>query len=177
MDQRGDMRASDADRQSVADQLRRALDEGRLDLHEYDERLQRAYASKTYEELGSLLTDLPGAVRPERSRLAAASPPPVASTTGTPSSPVLPGRRGWLLAAWSIYLRVVAVTTGIWLVTSIASGELRDFWPIWVAGPWGAVLLVSTVGGLLGGGPRRWHGGRAAIHGCGGYVRSRARGY
>ena len=61
---RDEMRAADADRQAVADKLRAALDEGRLDLHEYDERLQRAYAAKTYGDLDGLLTDLPvGAVR------------------------------------------------------------------------------------------------------------------
>ena len=42
-------------------ELRVALDEGRLDLHGYDERLQRAYAAKTYGELQALLSDLPGA--------------------------------------------------------------------------------------------------------------------
>ena len=63
---RDEMRAGDADRQAVADKLKAALDEGRLDLHEYDERLQRAYAAKTYGELDSLLTDLPGTVPAQR---------------------------------------------------------------------------------------------------------------
>src|ERR1051325_6305229 len=53
------MRAADTDRQKVADQLKTALDEGRLTLHEYDERVGLAYASKTYQELLMLLTDLP----------------------------------------------------------------------------------------------------------------------
>jgi hypothetical protein len=30
------------------------------------------------------------------------------------------------------------------------------FWPGWVAGPWGAVLLVQTVTGLANGEPQRW---------------------
>ena len=33
------LRAADADRQKVADQLKAALDEGRLSLHEYDDRV------------------------------------------------------------------------------------------------------------------------------------------
>jgi len=37
---RDHMRAADADRRRVADHLRAALGEGRLDLHEYDERLR-----------------------------------------------------------------------------------------------------------------------------------------
>src|SRR4051812_33730964 len=58
------MRAADADREKVADQLKAALDEGRLSLDEYDDRVRTAYAAKTYQELLLLLTDLP---RPGRS--------------------------------------------------------------------------------------------------------------
>lgn len=178
MDQRGDMRASDADRQGVADQLRKALDEGRLDLHEYDERLQRAYAAKTYAELGSLLTDLPGTVGPDRARLAAAPPPPAAPVSGAPSAASAADTRRWLAATWGVYLNVVTITTAIWLVTSIASGELHYFWPIWVAGPWGALLLVSTVSGLVGGAPRHWQRSHGQWHGHPGRyaARGRARG-
>jgi hypothetical protein len=28
----------------------------------------------------------------------------------------------------------------------IGSGEFHYFWPIWVIGPWGAVLLAQTLG-------------------------------
>ncbi|MBM0227071.1 DUF1707 domain-containing protein, partial [Micromonospora sp. ATA51] len=53
------MRAADADRQETADRLRVALEEGRIDLFEYDERLQRAYGAKTYGELGQVLAGPP----------------------------------------------------------------------------------------------------------------------
>ena len=46
---RDEMRAGDADRQAVADRLKTALDEGRLDLNEYDERLQKTYAATRAE--------------------------------------------------------------------------------------------------------------------------------
>ncbi len=39
------MRAGDADRERVAEQLRSAHAEGRLELTEYDERVQRAWAA------------------------------------------------------------------------------------------------------------------------------------
>ncbi len=42
------------------------------------------------------------------------------------------------------------------------SQRLLYFWPGWVAGPWGAVLLVSTMTGLLSGEPQRWAAKRAA---------------
>ncbi|MDP9799157.1 signal recognition particle GTPase [Catenuloplanes nepalensis] len=57
---REEMRAADGDREAVAERLRAALNEGRLDLAEFDERLGRAYAAKTYGDLDGLLSDLPG---------------------------------------------------------------------------------------------------------------------
>ncbi|WP_435207160.1 DUF1707 SHOCT-like domain-containing protein [Micromonospora sp. bgisy143] len=149
------MRAADADRETVAERLRVALNEGRLDLHEYDERLQRAYAARTYGELDVLLTDLPPVTPAQRSALAPAAEVPVASGGG----PDAVGMRGstarWLAEVWLPYLRVVAIVVTIWAVTSLLSTELLYFWPIWVAGPWGAVLVVRTVAGLTGGEPRR----------------------
>jgi hypothetical protein len=52
------MRASDADREKVAQVLQQAHGEGRLDLHELDERLASLYAAKTYGELAPLTADL-----------------------------------------------------------------------------------------------------------------------
>jgi hypothetical protein len=63
------LRASDADRDRVADQLRDALAEGRLTPEEHAERLDAVYAAKTYAELAPIVADLPGAGRP-------AAPPP-----------------------------------------------------------------------------------------------------
>jgi hypothetical protein len=56
------MRVSDDDRHKVAEVLRTAAGEGRLDLHELDERLEATYAAKTYGDLVPLTADLP--VRP-----------------------------------------------------------------------------------------------------------------
>ncbi|GAA3335492.1 hypothetical protein GCM10020358_04030 [Amorphoplanes nipponensis] len=53
------LRAADADRHKIADQLKSALDEGRLTLHEYDDRVRQAYAARTYAELLILVADLP----------------------------------------------------------------------------------------------------------------------
>jgi hypothetical protein len=53
------MRASDADRDRVADALREAYAEGRLDVEEHNERIERAYQAKTLGELTPLLADLP----------------------------------------------------------------------------------------------------------------------
>jgi len=54
------MRASDADRERVAEVLREAAGDGRLTMDELDERLGAAYAAKTYAELEPITHDLPG---------------------------------------------------------------------------------------------------------------------
>jgi uncharacterized protein DUF1707 len=53
------LRASHADRDRVAEVLRVAAGDGRLDPEELDERLERALTAKTYAELAALTTDLP----------------------------------------------------------------------------------------------------------------------
>ncbi|MFC9157694.1 DUF1707 domain-containing protein [Streptomyces bauhiniae] len=54
-----DLRASDADRERVAEILRDGLAEGRLDMAEFEERLESAYKARTYGELAPLTSDLP----------------------------------------------------------------------------------------------------------------------
>jgi len=53
------LRISDADRHKVAELLRDAAGEGRIDLEELDERLEATYAAKTYADLVPLTIDLP----------------------------------------------------------------------------------------------------------------------
>ncbi|WP_435882306.1 DUF1707 SHOCT-like domain-containing protein [Streptomyces kronopolitis] len=57
----GDLRASDADRDRVAEILREALAEGRLDPEEHAERIDTVYRAKTMGELEPVLRDLPAA--------------------------------------------------------------------------------------------------------------------
>src|SRR3954469_13931531 len=83
------LRASDAERERVAEALRRHHLDGRLDTEELQERLERAYAARTTGELAPLLADLPA------ERETARRPRPVASL-GAP--PVLLGAVGVLLA-------------------------------------------------------------------------------
>uniref|UniRef100_UPI000AE5FF54 DUF1707 SHOCT-like domain-containing protein n=1 Tax=Streptomyces lushanensis TaxID=1434255 RepID=UPI000AE5FF54 len=55
----GGIRASDADRDRIADILREALAEGRLDAEEHAERIDSVYRAKTVGELEPLVRDLP----------------------------------------------------------------------------------------------------------------------
>ena len=79
------LRAADADRERVAERLRKSHAEGRLDLTEFQQRLERCYEAKTFGELAELVTDLPrqdeheerrsvGWLHPWRWRLASLAP-------------------------------------------------------------------------------------------------------
>ena len=136
---RDDMRASDTDRQAVAAQLKGALDEGRLDLSEYDERLQRTYAAKTFGDLHGLLDDLPGTVPVAAAQLQPATAPP--------APPGAASVRGRDVARWvGPYGAVVVVCVLIWAITSAAAGHLTYFWPVWMLIP----LVLGTFGQWFG---------------------------
>lgn len=133
------MRAGDGDRQQVAARLKQALDEGRLDLTEYDERLQKTYAAKTYGDLDGLLDDLPGTVPTQRSQVQAYQPP-AAPAGGPAAEPDKDSHRfAWLGPSFGIFI----VCTIIYLLTS--PGDY--FWPVWTLLPFILGLLGSLSGG------------------------------
>ncbi|HYH32290.1 MAG TPA: DUF1707 domain-containing protein [Pseudonocardia sp.] len=110
------LRASDAEREAVADLLREAATEGRLTMAEADDRQAAAYAAVTREELAPLTADLP-VDRP------APPPPPVPSR----------GRRGPLTDAARRRLAVHAAVVGflaVFLVTRWAIDQDPFFWPV-----------------------------------------------
>jgi hypothetical protein len=53
------LRAADADRERIAERLRKSHAEGRLDMAEFQQRLERCYEAKTLGELAELVGDLP----------------------------------------------------------------------------------------------------------------------
>ena len=63
----GSTRAADTDRIEVAQLLTEAAASGLLGLNEYEDRLTKAYAAKTCDELERLSNDLPGALTRGRS--------------------------------------------------------------------------------------------------------------
>ena len=53
------IRAADADRERIAERLRRSHTEGRLDMTEFQQRLEQCYEAKTLRDLSELVNDLP----------------------------------------------------------------------------------------------------------------------
>ena len=131
------LRAADADRQDVADRLKSALDEGRLSLGEYDDRVREAYAARTYAELLGLLDDLPQPGLKTNEVKARASAAARRSARRLPTA---------LLVLWTIWAAVGALNVAIWALVVTAEGGGVYPWPVWVLIPPGAALAAVTVG-------------------------------
>jgi hypothetical protein len=125
-----DHRASDRDRESVADRLREAAAEGRLDPDELEQRIGAAYGARTVGELAPLTADLPAVVPP------APAPEPAWRSQHT--------RRK---LAGFIVVNVVCIV--VWLATG-ASGDSGGFWPGWVLLGTGIGLFSTLVRAALG---------------------------
>jgi Domain of unknown function (DUF1707) len=104
------LRASDADRDAVADRLRRAAIEGRLDPDELDERLDTALSAKTYGELDRLVADLPGAPATVR-------PPQRKPAVGVAFAVAL--RVAFVLAVVCVLAVAVAATVAWWMLIAL----------------------------------------------------------
>jgi len=136
------MRASDRDRQQVVDRLRSALEDGRLTMDEYVDRMETAYKAATYGELVPLCADLPASppvIAGPQTAAGAAAPPAVGSQAG-----YLAGLPTVLRILWTIWLTAVSVNVVVWALVSGAGGHLAYPWPVWVAGPYGAVLFAVS---------------------------------
>jgi hypothetical protein len=155
------IRASDDDRERTVALLREHHAAGRLDLEEFNERLDKAYAAKTLGELDDLMSDLPVI---DLYRLPDASLPPHyrrqipgSGSLAVAAGGVARGHRfspAWQ-AAWGCWFSITLLCFVIWALSG--AGYV---WPLWIAGPWGAVMLGRWVAGNHPGG-----GGRGHLHG------------
>jgi hypothetical protein len=137
-DQVETLRAADADRHQIAGQLKSALDEGRLTLDEYDDRVREAYAARTYADLLILVADLP-------------KPGMSAAEVNARRAAELKRQERWLPTAlmvlWTVWGAVAAVNVAVWFLVAATTGLGLDLylWPVWLLVP-GAALLAVTVG-------------------------------
>lgn len=137
----GRLRVGTGERALASADLERARAEGRITPVEFDERTAQAWAATTYDELAAVTADLPGA---------GAWVPSTSSSEPAPRqdwrscAPLRVARRINELA-WSA---AVSVNLVIWLLVSAGSADAVHPWWIWVAGPWGACLLVARISGI-----------------------------
>jgi hypothetical protein len=104
IDERMDVRASDAERDAVVESLRGHAQAGRLTSEELEERVGMALAAKTRAELATLQHDLPQPAR----RVAPRARPRQEHHRGTPFVPI------------------AILLIAIWAVTGAGY-----FWPLW----------------------------------------------
>ena len=140
MNDKDKLRIGDSDREVVSRLLKSAVDEGRLSLAEYDERLQRIFEAKTVGDLTPITGDLMGLGRTV-----------VSVPGGDLATPVRAGkvrRSGtpawikWMWFGWSVPVLLCSVIAVILMVTG---ADQDPFWPLWVAGPLGAPMLSVTL--------------------------------
>ena len=114
------------------ERLRRAHDEGRLDLDEFDERITSAYAARTFADLDELTADLPPDTTPART--------PVRRDRVD-----RPVQRRPDKAAVQMWATASVVNIAIWGILAVSVGVWVYPWWIWVAAPWGVVLLMQWI--------------------------------
>jgi hypothetical protein len=113
------MRASDADRERVAQVLHKAMADGRLTVSELDERLAGLYRSKTFGELVPFVRDLPDVPTPMPALPVVAAGGPVAPVVG-----------GAGLSTVAVAIMSQTVRSGDWVVpvqynATAVMGEVR----------------------------------------------------
>jgi hypothetical protein len=129
MSRQSGLRASDADREKIAQRLHGAMIEGRISPEELDERLGAVFSARTYGELSAVVRDLPrlGASRSRTASLLRTLSPLQAMIALAVTLPVLllllamviflvtgllAGYAVWMLAMWWLVGRRGRVCTG-----------------------------------------------------------------
>ena len=116
MVRRAHLRASDADREQIAERLRHATVEGRLVAEELEHRLGAVFSARTYGELDAVVSDLPAGPVDRRHH---------------PS-----GLHPWVLPAVALAIAIpialAVIVTVLLLLTGVAA-----MWMVWlVIGAW-----------------------------------------
>jgi hypothetical protein len=128
------IRASDADRDRAASLLREHHAAGRLTPEEFSERLDRVFAARTVGDIDSEMHDLPSI---DLYRL------PEAELTRQPQQQTRRRRHAdaWRVA-WGSWFSCALLLFVIWALSGMGYP-----WPLWVVGPWGAIMLGRWVTG------------------------------
>jgi hypothetical protein len=109
-----DLRASDSDRENVAEELRKSCVEGRITVDELDERLEDVMTARTLGELSELVSDLPS------------SPAPAARVPSTSAAPAKAGPIGVLPFTHRVLVPAPRKETR-WQVLSVIAPRLVNY--------------------------------------------------
>lgn len=118
-----DMRVGNPERSALTEILRSAVDQGYIDLDEYEKRVDVLLAAKTVGDAEGVLADLPAyqkildAHEPEK--------------LGSPD---------WVKWLWFGISIPIGINLGVWLILLFTIGAVY-FWPAWVVAP---LIVVAT---------------------------------
>lgn len=122
-----EMRIGNAERDALADLLRTSVDQGFLDLDEYEKRVDVVMAAKTVGAAAPALVDLPAYHKildaDEHEKL------------GTPE---------WVKWMWVGFSIPIGICVSIWLIIFLLADATYP-WPLWVAAPFFGVGIPLTV--------------------------------
>ena len=82
---------------------------------------------------------------PPRPRATASKAAPAATASSYCLIPAFTGLPAVLKVLWTIWLSAVSVNVVVWGLVSVTTAHLIYPWPLWVAGPYGAVLFALSV--------------------------------
>jgi len=122
-----EMRIGNAERDALADLLRTSVDQGYLELDEYEKRVDVVMAAKTVGDALPVLVDLP-----------------VYRTIVETEPPVKRGVPDWIKWMWFGFSIPITICLSIWLVIFFFTGHTYP-WPIWVAAPFIGVGIPMTL--------------------------------
>jgi hypothetical protein len=144
---RGHMRAAHADRERAIEALKAAFAQGRLDTDELDDRVGRAFASRTYAELAALTADIP-ASQASANQTSASQASASQAVTGPPGSPARTLATGARRAGLCILFALALV--GLTALTNMKFIAVLTYY--------GGILAVIAASGFLGYGVvDAWH--------------------
>src|SRR5947209_9234247 len=126
---RSRLRASDADRDKIAERLRQATAEGRIRAEELEQRLEHLFRSTTYGELDALVADLPG------KRVTTRRPQPVVSVQGI-----------------AVAVVAVAAAVAVLALAALAIAGIFTGWMVWTVLAW---VFIRRRGCWTWAGPRQ----------------------
>jgi hypothetical protein len=137
---RGRLRASHADREYVIDTLKIAFVQGRLSKDEFEQRLSKTLASRTYGSLAPLIADFPAGL--------AEAHAPRKPASGPAEPPV---NKPLMWAAWVVVVLVIGAMATAFVVGPAAAAGLGVL-PLLIAGPIAGSLTLDFWRG------KRWPG-------------------
>lgn len=122
-----ELRIGNAERTALTDLLRAAVDQGYLDLDEYEKRVDVIMAAKTAGDAAVAVSDLPA----YHEILDAQEP----DKLGTPD---------WIKWLWFGFSLPIGINLGVWLLVELLTDGGVYFWPVWVVMPLLVIGLALT---------------------------------